>query len=37
MSDRIGAAYRYAQAIMEEIAVLDAERAEVLGNIRGLL
>ena len=37
MSDSIEAVHRYVQAIMEEIAVLDMESAEVLGNIRGLL
>jgi len=37
MSDRIGAAHCGAQAITDEIAALDVERAEVLGNIRGLL
>jgi hypothetical protein len=29
--------HRNPQAIMDEIAALDAESAEVLGNIRGLL
>jgi len=37
MNDRIGAAHRSAQVIMDEIAALDAEIAEVLGNIRALL
>jgi len=37
MSDRIGAAHRSAQAIMDEIAALDAESAKVLGNIKALL
>jgi hypothetical protein len=37
MSDRIGAAHRSAKAIMDEIAVLVLERAEVLANIRALL
>ena len=37
MSDSIGAAHRGAQAIMDEIATLDAESAEVLANIWGLL
>jgi type I restriction enzyme M protein len=29
--------HRSPEAIMDEIAALDAESAEVLGNIRGLL
>jgi len=37
MSDSIGAAHRSAQAIMDEIAALDVESAEVLDNIRALL
>jgi hypothetical protein len=37
MSDSIGTTYRSAQAIMDEIAALDAESAEVLGNIKALL
>jgi len=37
MSDRIGATHRSAQTIMDEIAALDAESAEVLANIRSLL
>jgi hypothetical protein len=30
-------AHRHPQAILDEIAALDAESAEVLGKIRGLL
>jgi len=37
MSDRIGATHRSAQAIMDEIAALNAESAAVLKTIRGLL
>jgi len=37
MSDSIGAAHRNARAIMDKIAALDAESAQVLESIRALL